>query len=190
MDTALIALAGLIGVIAGGLLQMRRGRIEQLRERQLVAADDFASAAMMVFITLSRKMEELGDADLEDIKPWLDGFAEAVAQTRDVLHELTARMSRLELLFGVGSPTASKAAETIGHLHRLTLEMQKDVRDPKPGIDAYEAAADAFGEFNRRAHQVMTEPGWRRWARQRELPWRRRPATEAPSLPPSASGTP
>jgi hypothetical protein len=161
VDAALTALVGFIGVIAGGLLQMRRGRIEQLRERQLVAADDFASAGTIVFLTVSLKMEALGQPDLANPKPWLDGFSAAVTETRDALHELTARMPRLELLFGVGSSTASKAGQLISHLHRMTLELKKPVRDASSVVEEFEAAADAFGEFNRSAHQAMTLPGWR-----------------------------
>jgi hypothetical protein len=163
VDAALTALVGFLGVIAGGLLQMRRGRIEQLRERQLVAADEFASAGTTVFLTLSLKMEALGQPDLANPKPWLDGFAAAVEETRDALHELTARLPRLELLFGVGSGTPSKGAELISHLHRMTLELKKPARNATPVVKEFEAAADAFGDFNRRANQAMTLPGWRQW---------------------------
>src|SRR5689334_8875132 len=116
---------------------MRRGRIEQLRDRQLSAADDFASAGTLVFLTLSRKMEALGTPDPTNPRAWLEGFADAVTETRGAIHELTARLARLELLFGVGSATTSKAGELITHLHLMSAELQKPGRDPKPVVDEY-----------------------------------------------------
>jgi hypothetical protein len=46
METALVALfAAALGAGVTGLLQLRRDRIESLRQRQLDAADAFAAAA-------------------------------------------------------------------------------------------------------------------------------------------------
>lgn len=169
MDAGLTALVGFLGVIAGGLLQMRRGRIEQLRERQLLAADDLATAGTVVFLTLSRKMEALGAPEPAAPEAWRHGFAAAVDEARDAVHALTARLPRLELLFGVGSPPASKAAELIDHLHRMTSELNNAGGNAQRVVELYEAAADAFAGFNWEAHEAMTVPEWQRWMR-RHLP--------------------
>jgi hypothetical protein len=161
VDVAITALVGFAGVIAGGLLQMRRGRIEQLRERQLVAADDFATAATAAFVQLTQKMEALGRPDPANPAPWLVGFKRAVDESRDVLHELTHRLPRLELLFGVGSPTAAAAMNVSRHLHAMMNELDKHPGDEAVVVAEFGAAADSFGAFNREANKVMTHAGWR-----------------------------
>jgi hypothetical protein len=161
LDAAVTALVGFAGVIAGGLLQMRHGRIDQLRERQLVAADDFASAATTFFVDLTRRMETLGRPDPTDPTHWLEGMKAAIDGIRNVLHDMTHRLPRLELLFGVGSPTASAAMNVSSHLHRMVTELDQHPPDPTTVETEYEAAADYFGEFNKHANEVMTRPGWR-----------------------------
>jgi hypothetical protein len=161
LDAAITALVGFAGIIAGGLLQMRRGRIEQLRERQLVAADDFATAATAVFVQLTQKMEALGRPDPANPAPWLEGFKRAVDESKDILHELTHRLPRLELLFGAGSPTASAGMNVSRHLHAMMKELNKHPGDQAVVVAEFEAAADSFGEFNKAANNVMTRGGWR-----------------------------
>lgn len=161
MDAAITALVGFAGIIAGGLLQMRSGRIDQLRERQLIAADDFSTAATAVFVQLTQKMEALGRPDPTNPAPWLEGFKRAVTESKDVLHDLTHRLPRLELLFGVGSPTASAGMNVSRHLHCMMNELDKHPGDETVVVAEFEAAADAFGEFNKEANKVMTRAGWR-----------------------------
>ena len=51
MGTALVALvAGAVGAGLTGLLQLRRDRVETLRERQLDAAEEFATAVAQMLL--------------------------------------------------------------------------------------------------------------------------------------------
>src|SRR5262245_38530866 len=111
MDAVVIGLvSGVIGVAVAGLLQIRGRRLEQLRERQIEAADEFAKAAAEVFLTLTARMESLGDPAGRE-REWLEGFQRAAMDARALMHETTRRLPRLELLFGVESATAGSATE-------------------------------------------------------------------------------
>jgi hypothetical protein len=163
MDAVVVGLvSGVIGVALAGLLQIRGRRLEQLRERQIAAADDFGKAAAEVFVTLTARMESLGDPAGREHE-WLEEFRQAALAVRAHMHETTRRVPRLELLFGVGSATTAAAAQVTAELYQMSAQLQEG-RAPLGEVTAkYNSAADAFGRFNKSAHQVVTLPSWRHW---------------------------
>jgi hypothetical protein len=162
MESILIGLlGGVIGAGLAGLLQLRGARLEQLRERQIIAADEFASAATEVLVLLTTRAEALGPSAGRETE-WLADLNEIAAEIRVLAHEVTRRLPRLELLFGVGRPAAGAAMETAGALLRLTAELQKADTNVDRFVEHHEAAVTAFGRFNKAAHQEMTVPAWRR----------------------------
>jgi hypothetical protein len=154
-------LAGTIGAGVTGLLQIRRDRFDRLRERQLTAADDFATAASEVFIRLTARMEALPEAESEEQKrEWLEQLTAALRESRKELHEATGRLPRIELLFGVESPAASAAVNLMNHLHRMSLELQKEDVEVEVFTREWKAAADASSRFNSEAHLVLAQSWW------------------------------
>jgi hypothetical protein len=148
-----------LGVAVAGALQLRGSRLDQLRERQIAAADDFGKAAGEVFVTLTVRMELLGDPAGRE-QEWLEQFQQAASDVRAQMHETTRRLPRLELLFGVESATAGAAAKITEGLFRMTALMQQGA-DQGEVDENYKSAADAFGRFNDSAHRAVTVPAWR-----------------------------
>jgi hypothetical protein len=166
-------LSGVIGAGLTGLLQLRRDRLDRLRERQLAAADDFATVAAEVFISLAVRMETLpsGEAALAQLsddekREWLEQIRRASKETRKDVHVATARLPRLELLFGVDSPPAAAATQLIGHLHKMSLELAKERGDLPTFTREYTSAAEASGRFHKAANAVVAQSQWARWRNQ------------------------
>jgi hypothetical protein len=167
METILVGLlAGVIGAGMTGLLQIRGQRLDQLRTRQISAADELTSAAAEVFVSLTARMQSLGDPPGREAA-WLAGFKAASDEAQANMHQATRAFPRIELLFGVNSPTGAAGAQMISGLFRMTEELRKQPGSRQVVIDNYQGAADAFGDFNREANRVITLPAWRqrRWTK-------------------------
>jgi hypothetical protein len=163
METVLVGfLSGVLGVVAAGLLQIRGSRLEQLRDRQIAAADEFGQVAAEVFVTLTARMETLGDPSGRE-QEWLVRFQEASNEVRKQMHETTRRLPRLEILFGVDSPTAGSAGKVVEGLYRMTAQLKAGAGTLEEVTTNYRSAADAFGRFNKAAHGAVSLPAWRQW---------------------------
>jgi hypothetical protein len=162
METLLVAIvAGFVGGLGAKLLEVRGNRLAHLRDRQLLAADEFASAAALVFIRLGAQMEALGaPADRE--AEWLAAFRAAVADMRQGVHDVTARLPRVELLFGRSTPPAASAVLAVESLHRISAELNKDETSIATVTSAFERGAEALGEFTDAARTALTAPVWKR----------------------------
>ena len=99
----MVALAGgSIGAIIATLLRIRHERKEAMRQRMMEAADDLSTGIVQATIAL--------DPVNSRVIPWHMLEAERRSEVRDearrCLAEATARMGRIELLFGEGAVTA------------------------------------------------------------------------------------
>jgi hypothetical protein len=101
MDDLSVAtlLFGLAGVIVGALLRGRVERSQQLRDRMLSAADDFATSAQQAFTQLYFLYR---DAVPDDAGRALDEYVRLYRETE-------ARLARVVLLFGPGTPSSEAA---------------------------------------------------------------------------------
>jgi hypothetical protein len=99
-------------------------------------------------------------ASVEEQRQWLEQLAAAFRESRKDVHEATGRLPRLELLFGVGSPTASAAANLMNHLHRMSLELQKEPTDIHVFNREFQAAAEASDQFHAAANLVVARSWW------------------------------
>ena len=170
MSAALVVgLVGLFGVIVGGLLQIEGSRRSQIREQQLLAATDFDAGVTGIFVASERRARKLnlpGDPrglTQEQMHKWLAAQRASVELTRDEARQLLHHGSRVELVFGVGSVTASQAAEAVKGAHDM-LEIVADQGAERADefVEAWCAAVDAGGAFRIAAHDVFSRPVWRR----------------------------
>jgi hypothetical protein len=163
VGTALVALvAGAIGAGLTGLLQLRRDRIETLRQRQLDAADAFAAAAaralLQIKLILDSYPKEKTDANIElwrrKVRPVRDAFPEEVGR-------VAAHTPRVELLFGVESPASVAAIQTTFDLTRMADALQSPI-DSEVFSWAYKLAAGSALRFHDEAHVVVAGSWWLR----------------------------
>jgi hypothetical protein len=111
--------SGAGGAVVAALLRIRHERRELVRERMLVAADDFGTGAIQAFIPLRRielidRANAVGEAT----------FQERLLRYGDLVDEVTARLARVELLFGVGSPSAVAANQVVAGLSEVRRELE------------------------------------------------------------------
>jgi hypothetical protein len=178
METLLIALvAGLVGGVGAKLLELRGHRIANLRERQLDAADDFASAATAVLIRLGANMEGLG-TPVDGGAEWLESFRKAVGETRQGVHDVTGRLARVELLFGREQLQSSTAVQVVEALHRMSAEIAKPQSDVAVVAAAFQSSADALGTFTDAVHEALTTPVWKPVGAQKPTPTLALPHTD------------
>jgi hypothetical protein len=161
MGTALVALiAGAVGAGVAGLLQLRRDRIETLRQRQLDAADAFAASAsgvlLQVKLLLDSHPRERTEANMEkwrqDAKPVRDALLEEV-------REIAAHTPRVELLFGVKSPASVAALQTTFDLTRMAQALQPPVNE-EAFAWAFNLAGSTAMRFHDEAHLVVAGSWW------------------------------
>ncbi len=162
MDTALVAIVGgAVGAGVTGLLQLRRDRVEALRQRQLAAADDYATLLAQVFLRLSARIDSLPSADSlktdAEREKWLSDLNLAANASRSDLREASAAAPRIELLFGVNSEVGQAALQAIRHLLLMSDALNK--RNLDAFNTEYREAANASGRFHRAAHVAIAE-GW------------------------------
>lgn len=170
VGTALVALvAGAVGAGITGLLQLRRDRVETLRQRQLDAADALAASASRVLLSVKLLVDsypkEPAQANVErwreDAKRFRDSFSEDV-------RAVAALTPRIELLFGVESPASVAALQASFDLTQMASSLQ-----PPIGAEAfswgYKLAASSMLRFHHEAHLVVAGSLWRR-LRHRPLP--------------------
>src|SRR2546423_15171438 len=110
--TVLIALGGaaIAGVLAGWLstsLRIRHEREEQLRERMIAAADDFATTALQAQL-------QLWEAALETEQGGT--VMERLPEARRLIGEAHARLARGRLLFGTNTDAGAPAMDVITEL--------------------------------------------------------------------------
>jgi hypothetical protein len=135
-----IASAALTGVIAGLLttrLRIQHEREERLRERMLIAADDFVTGAHQAHRGLWETMaaDEQGSTVAERLP--------AASELVKVAHD---RLARVKLLFGTETPAGQAADATNNALwnYRSALEQEPPAR----GVAAA-ANAEVPAELNR-----------------------------------------
>jgi hypothetical protein len=164
MGTALVALvAGAVGAGVAGLLQLRRDRVESLRQRQLDAADAFAQAASRVLLRV-KLLVELPD---EKTERRLQNPEVRAALINDV-REVAALTPRIELLFGVKSPSSVTALQTTYDLTEMAKALQPPVNE-RLVTPFYDLAAGAALRFHDEANAVVARSWWYR-RRHKSLP--------------------
>jgi hypothetical protein len=98
---------------------MHHERRERMRDRRLAAADKFATAVIRclcpirVFLTADR-------SDAEEEQEARD----AVAEVADGYDEAIAHIARVDLLFGVSSPTGRAASALVGACAAAKKELE------------------------------------------------------------------
>jgi hypothetical protein len=163
MGTALVALvAGAVGAGLTGLLQLRRDRIETLRQRQLDAADAFAAAASRVLLQV-KLFVELPDEKTERRLQTPEVRAALINNVREV----AAHSPRIELLFGVKSPTSVAALQATYDLTEMARALQPV--NEKMFKAFYDLGAGAALRFHDEANAVVARSWWYR-LRHKSLP--------------------
>jgi hypothetical protein len=157
-------LAGLVGILLGGLLAGRNQRNQVHAERMIAAADDFATsatAALSAFYTaLSRP----------------DTSEEQMGRVERLIPELRGRLTRVVLLFHPDSDTTLTAREAMAHFLVAELEVSlyfnsdDDVQAAEflQMWDRCNDAHDALEEFLREAARAIRRPGRRRFGPPRD----------------------
>jgi hypothetical protein len=158
------AVAGLFGVILGGILQSEAGRVALLREQQLRVASDLSGTCLAVFNTLDREMRALGLPAAFDGGPaeWLEQLDTGIAVAREELRLLMTNLGGVEIMFGSGSAVQRASGDLVTHLHSMFAETEKRPGDTSVVSREYELAADSLGAFHIAAHDVFARPIWRR----------------------------
>jgi hypothetical protein len=170
MGTALVALvAGALGAGIAGLLQLRRDRIEALRQRQLDAADAFAATASRVLLQVKLLFDtyprEKTEANLEKFRR---DARELMAGLLSEVREVAAHTPRVELLFGVESPASVAALQTAFDLTQMASALQQPVNE-EAFTWAFDLAASSALRFHDEANVVVAGSWWRK-RRHKSLP--------------------
>jgi hypothetical protein len=171
VQTALVALlAGALGAGITGLLQLRRDRIETLRQRQLDAADTFASALSHALLKVTLILDSYPKDPKEDES--MERWRNEAGQLRDGLlrqvPEVAAHAPRVELLFGVQSPAAVAAVQAATDLAVMARALRPPI-DVETYAWGFKLAAGSALRFHDEAHNVIAAPWWRR-RRHKPLP--------------------
>jgi hypothetical protein len=156
--TVLIAIAAsAVGGVVGALLQTRHERSEAIRERMLIAAADFSGKlgqALKWAVALSRR----ADVALNDRATELTGVEEALREARQRLDATDEPLSRIDLLFGITSPTRMSAVEAVVGIQ----DFLKDFEDWPPRSEHVEALTEAdveYVRFNQNARRAIETNG-------------------------------
>ena len=120
------AFAGWVGRYVLQVTKQRSEELHWLRDRMLAAADEFATSAMRV-------TAEIGAKSTFDMNDRDDAFAQVKAY-RLAHTEAAARLPRVDLLFGVESPSAEAARAELHHLGAIRKAAQA-VLDATRGED-------------------------------------------------------
>jgi hypothetical protein len=130
MWIAVIAgVAGLVGVLAGGVLQLEASRRALLREKQLAAAEEVDAAAGSIFMGLERRARDLNARGVEGLtteqrEAWLASSRASAADAREDARRILALSSRIELLFG----EESSSARALGPLSTTFMNSWRSLR--------------------------------------------------------------
>ena len=140
--TILIALvsAGVAG-LGGGLLQVRHERRESLWDRRIVAADDLATK-------LAQAVMGAGDAVRESAES-------TMAELQRLRDEALAASARVDLLFGLGSPTVVAVNLTVSALGQVEAHLESDPSDAKEAQKFLNEAGKHLNEFTAAAGVVI-----------------------------------
>jgi hypothetical protein len=119
---AALAAAGLGGVVSAAF-GIRARRYEQMRERMLVAADEFSTAASEALVTL-REVKPPWKPEHRNTKLVADPATVARSRTQleERLFQARRLSGRVRLLFGPNSKAASHAQE---FLHQIRFAAEK-----------------------------------------------------------------
>jgi hypothetical protein len=171
-------LTAILGAIIAGFLRSRGDRLALLRDRRLAAADDFLATASEVFIGLSQSIEaaprvrvpeDLGNEAL--LQAWADKMKGSIEGARANAHAVTRHATRIELLFGRGSPTSGAAMNLVRVLMQLTETLRAERTDMARFEEHYEAAVVALATATGLlSAQIDPSPWWEKatypkWAR-------------------------
>lgn len=140
--TILIALgsAGLAGY-GGAYLQARHERKESLWDRRIDAADDFATKLAQTAIGAQEALRA----------PTPD----ALVELRRLLDEALAASARLDLLFGVRSPTVELANRALGAYDDVFKHLTADPSDQAEAESSVHVGAQALALFAAEAGSVI-----------------------------------
>jgi hypothetical protein len=171
--TVLVAVVGsALAGVAVGLLRMRHDRSESFRDRMLTAADDLATGLMQAVLVAGHVVGELEDYLIDEKQP--EGRGD-LRELRRLIDEATARLARVELLFGVGSVTVERANAVLGCLRRVPYTLQSGGnlhRRLDEAVDEYQAAASAYRAFSAAAREAVATYGrFRSSVRRPEIPF-------------------
>ncbi|HEY2354683.1 MAG TPA: hypothetical protein VGH79_07290 [Gaiellaceae bacterium] len=163
MGTALVALvAGAVGAALTGLLALRRDRVEALRQRQLDAADSFASAAARVLLNMKTLLEALPrDPNDADLGAWVEAVDDERGELRRDVLKLVAHTPRIELLFGIESPPSVAALQAGHDLTQASNALRPPINRVRFAA-AYMLAAGSTFRFHDAVHHVVASSWWRR----------------------------
>lgn len=163
METAVIALiAGALGAGLTGLLQLRRDRVEALRQRQLDAADAFAAAVARVLLQVKLTIDTRPkDQSEEHMNAWRERNIEVFDTLPEQVQEVAALAPRVELLFGVASPAAVAAVKTAWDLGQMAKALRPPI-NPLAFEWAYKLAGGTAMRFHDEANVVVAASWWRR----------------------------
>jgi hypothetical protein len=158
------AVAGLLGVILGGILQSEAGRVALLREQQLRVASELSGTCLAVFTVLDREMRGLGSpvAFGRGSAEWLEQLDVGIAVAREELRSLMTHLGGVEIMFGSGSIVQRTAMDLATHLHSMFAEAEKRPGDTSVVSREYELAAEDLSAFHAAAHEVFARSIWRR----------------------------
>jgi hypothetical protein len=141
---------------------MRHDRFEASRDRMLTAADDLATGLAQALLVGRHAVTELEDYLVEHRKP--RGLGD-LGELHRLIDETIARLARVELLFGIESPTATNANVVVTNLRKVVWaiepsELQPDLHERlDPAGDAYQAASKAYREFSVSAREAVENYG-------------------------------
>jgi hypothetical protein len=184
------SLGGLIGTVLSTLLRIRHERETELRQRMLVAADDFTTAALQATLHLVR-LQDIDDA-LDD-----EGMINETTQTQlneaqRHIDETHARLARVQLLFGEDTWAGSAAGDVLAY-HRKAigaLAVSFHTGDRSTYEDALTKAVGWESRFNHFARSALRgeshprryTPWWARMeAGEEEKPTMRNPPEQPPA---------
>jgi hypothetical protein len=148
VSTFLVAVvSSAIGGVVGAYLQTRHERTERLRDRLLVAADDLATGLAQAILNVRHNLNALEDHLTMGARPTDEG---SLAESRRTIDEAIARVARVELLYGIESPTAKSANATVVALRQAVDELHNaGVNLPQALDDAGERFREASTEYRK-----------------------------------------
>lgn len=156
MDIAVALIVGLFGGVVGSvvttLLRISHERAERLRERMIVAADDFVTGGLQAQVELWEAMAapERGSTVAERLPEALRRIAEA-----------HARLARVKLLFGIDTDAGKAAEALINTLWNGRHALEHDPPDIETAAKANGDALTQLNEFTAAAREQLNaaQPG-------------------------------
>jgi hypothetical protein len=170
MGTALVALvAGSLGAGLTGLLQLRRDRVETLRQRQLDAADAFAASTARALLSVKLLIDaQPRDRTDDALRRWREAGHALRESLWDDVREVAGHGPRVELLFGIKTPASVAAMQTVYDLTLMATHLQPPLNE-EAFAWAYKLAIEAAMRFHDEAHVVVATSWWGR-RRHRSIP--------------------